>query len=122
MADKITYDRPVNARLIVRLENGEEWNATPDDLTRFGLVRRLDAYGAFDDRLRTLLDDAGLIDREATEAELNPVRYLVETAICYPELLDHPENVETWQQIVVLERALRASRMNDTILDEVPRG
>lgn len=106
------YDRPVKATLMVRLANGEEWEATPEDLAKFRLVARNDAYMGFRRALDHILTNHGLLDydsddyRELTDAELNPLRYFVETAICYPDLLDHPEH-EAWLSVANLERRLR---------------
>mgnify|MGYP001615901251 CR=1 FL=1 len=106
--DAVTYDRPVNAELCVKLSNGETWKATPEDLAKFGYVSRLDAYAAFDDHLRKLLGEAGLIQLEITEARLNPLRYLVELAINHPHLLGHREVTETNTEVVEIERSLQA--------------
>jgi hypothetical protein len=107
-----SYDRPTKATLIVRLANGEEWEATPEDLAKFRLVTRNDAYMGFRRALENVLTNHGLLDydsseyREITDAELNPLRYFVETAVCYPDLLDHTEH-EAWQSVANLERRLR---------------
>lgn len=102
-----SYDRPVKATLLVRLDNGEEWEATPEDMAGFGYVDRLNAYGAFDDHLRNLLIREGLIERRTTEARLNPLRYIAELAICYPDLLAHPDMAENNAEVVAIERALQ---------------
>lgn len=106
-----TYDRPTPATLHVKLKNGETWEATADDLEKFGYVKRLDAYITFSRHLAKVLFDAGLIEREKdlTRTQLNPLRYIAELAICHPALLDHPENAETDAQIVAIERALRTA-------------
>jgi hypothetical protein len=109
MNDKVSYDRPVEAKLYVHLDNGEQFEAGPEDLKRFRLVRDLDAYMVFETKLREVLSEAGLIERDTTEACLNPLRYLVETALCYPELLDHPEH-EGWKAIAELEQVLQGAR------------
>lgn len=107
-----TYDRPVKATLLVRLENGEEWEATPEDLEKFHLVNRLDAYMTFNRALTKALTEQGLLGgdgpRDLTDTELNPVRYLGEISITMPHLLDHPEH-EGWKMIADLERRLRAT-------------
>lgn len=100
-----TYERPVQGRLFVHLDNGESWEATPQDLTRFRLVERLDAYGQFRRALEAALARAG-IDAAATTAVLGPVRYLVEIAIMHPELLDHPDHLG-WVDVAEIERFLR---------------
>lgn len=55
MSDQITatYDRPTEATLMVRLANGEEWEATHDDLLKFGVAPRTDVYNRF----RSVLQD-----------------------------------------------------------------
>lgn len=108
-----TYERPVKAALFVRLANGEEFEATAADLARFGYVDRLDAYIRFQDRLARTLIDAGLIERDKhlTNCAINPLRYLAETAIGHPELLDHPDMRDTYDEIVAIELALRAAGM-----------
>jgi hypothetical protein len=105
----ISYDRPTGATLHVKLDNGETWEATPEDLERFGYGRRLDAYAIFDDYVSKALLDAGLIRRDITDAKINPLRYIVELAICRPELLSHPEVTKTTADIVAIERHLQAT-------------
>jgi hypothetical protein len=100
------YQRPVKATLHVHLENGEQWEVGPDDLAKFNLVDRHTAYMTFDDVLSHVLREAGLIGRDVTDARLNPLRYLVETAIAHPDLLDHPEH-EGWREVAELERTLQ---------------
>lgn len=106
----VTYAEPVEATLRVRLTNGREWDATDEDLRKFGLDSRLDCYMRFDDALRRVLADAGLLDDgdEVTDSALNVVRYLAEISINHPDLLDHPEH-EGWKDVVGAERALRAA-------------
>lgn len=109
-----SYTRPVKATLHVHLENGESWEVTKTDLEKFDLVSRHEAYAAFEAALIDILTRGGLLDgsRDIVDTELNPVRYLVETAITSPDLLDHPEHVG-WVDIVMIERALRAARRGD---------
>ena len=104
-----TYDRPVEATLQVKLADGSTWDATPEDLDRFGYVKRLDAYLAFDDHLSQVLKAAGLIRGDITEARLNPLRYIVELAICHPSLLAHREVADDNARIVEIERHLQAT-------------
>ena len=113
LAPTASYERPVKARLVVRLENGEEHDATTDDLERFGLVASLDAYMRFDEALGLVLRRAGLVTGDITDARLNPVRYLVETALRHPHLLDHPEN-HGWAGVAAIERALQLLSDLDT--------
>lgn len=114
-----TYDRPIPATLFVRLANGEEWEATPEDFTKFGLVARNDAYYTFRTTYVQALADADLCGDNADDgysdpsyAETGPLRYLVENAIMFPHLLDHPEH-EGWSAIADIERRLRANPAAD---------
>ena len=116
----VTYDRPVAAKLTVSLDNGETWEATPEDLRHFGYVSRSEVYRNFRGTLISALDGAGLLDddtrRDLTDTELNPLRYLVEVAVSYPDELprlaqrsadDAPSVLE---QIADIERRLRATK------------
>ncbi len=78
-------------------------------MRRFGYVHRNDAYMAFNDHLHTVLTDAGLVGRDLTDAWLNPVRYIAEVAINYPELLTHRDMAEVNARIVEIERHLQAT-------------
>lgn len=104
-----SYDQPVEASLQVKLANGKTWEATPEDLDRFGYVKRLDAYMTFNDHLHEALSGAGLVGRDITDAQLNPIRYIAELAICHPSLLSHREVAETDARIVEIERHLQAT-------------
>jgi hypothetical protein len=100
------FNRPIRGTLHVHLDTGETWEAKPEDLARFNLVDRHDAYMAFDDALRQILRDAELIDGDITDAQLNAVRYLVEIAITSPDLLWHSGH-EGWRSVAELERGLQ---------------
>lgn len=108
-----SYERPIKAALYVHLDNGDQFEAGPDDLAKFGYVDRLDAYMRFNERLADTLMSAGLIERhkDLVRAKLNPLRYLAETAICHPSLLDHPEMAATYAEIVTIEQALRVANV-----------
>jgi hypothetical protein len=103
------YQVEVKGSLWVHLENGDSFEAGPDDFRKFRLVEKSAAYMAFHDHLYKIFNAAGLTDREKriTDARLNPIRYLVELAINYPELLDHPDNANIWTEVVAIERFLR---------------
>ena len=104
-----SYERPIRGRLVVVLDNGEQWDATPADLEQFGAVKRLDAYLNFIRHLRNILHAAGLLDGDLTDTALNPIRYLVELAVMNPDLLTHPETAEHDADVVAIERTLRAA-------------
>lgn len=101
-----SYDRPIKARLWVHLETGESWEATDADLEQFRLIGINDAYMRFDDALTRVLTEAELIDGDLTLARLNPLRYLTETAICHPDLMDHAEH-RRWMAVADIERTLQ---------------
>lgn len=102
------YDRPIEATLHVHLANGETWEAGPDDYARFDLAKRSAAYRIFEQAMIKALRAAGLIERDKhiTDTQLNPLRYLVETAVVSPHLIDHREN-EGWSAVAHIERLLR---------------
>lgn len=111
----VTYDRPVKATLIIRLNNaaGEEWEATPEDLAKFGYINSRDTYALFRKHYANALHAAGLSGdgapdgyRDVSYAETRPLRYLIETALIMPELLDHPEH-DGWAAIADIEQRLR---------------
>jgi hypothetical protein len=93
-----TYERPHKATLYVHLDNGEVFEAKPEDLEKFNLVSRHEAYMTFDDAWSKILRRDDLVTGDITNALLNPVRYLVrylvETAIAHPNLLDYEEHGE----------------------------
>lgn len=103
-----TYQRPISAELHVHLENGETWKATDEDFEQFGLVAKLTAYSRFSRALSKTLIAAGLIerDKDLTNAELNPLRYLVENAVVMPDLLDQDYH-GGWADVAEIERRLR---------------
>ena len=68
------YERPVDARLVVRLANDEEWDATPEDLRRFGLVDSGVVAAAAIDLQQRLDIDLERHDHGATPADLDPDR------------------------------------------------
>ena len=106
-----SYERQLKAKLIVRLENGEEWEAKADDLEKFGIDFRTESYYRFDSGLEKLLTDAGLIDRDLTQARLNMVRYFAELSICHPDLVDHRDS--DWSRLVEIERVLQEHLPSD---------
>lgn len=112
MAKRPTYDVPVEARLVVKLDNGKEWEAKPEDLARFDLFNGLETYWKLSDRLRDILRDAGQLtaDQDLTEAAINPFRRFIELGLTIPEMLDHREMDETYEEIVAIEQAILRDR------------
>ena len=118
MNRNVTYDRPVKAKLMVYLDSDEDpWEATPADLAKFGLFYGHDAYMIWHDWIVDLLHKGGLLpERDLTEAMINPIRYTVELAMTYPELLQHPDQVDIRSQIRAIESLLQD---NSAFLEEV---
>lgn len=123
---EVTYDRPVGAKLMVRLDNGDEWEATAEDAAKFGYVNALAAYWRFTDALTTAFTKHGLLNdglRDLTRCEINPLRYLVECAVVYSEFGDTLTHMcsddeetgdDTIAELANIERDLRAARSEAT--------
>jgi len=108
----VTYDRPITAKLIVRLEaNGEEWEASEADIARFAEPLLRAAYYRFTDGLSTALLGNGVDlghKNDIGNTILNPIRNLAETTIYFGwEAVDHL-NVGDLAAIAGIEHALRA--------------
>ena len=71
------YDRPIEAKLVVRLANGEEWDATEKDFKKFGLIVGSKAYMRWHDWIYKRLDEAGLIKSDLTTCAINIIRYAI---------------------------------------------
>jgi hypothetical protein len=104
-----TYDRPINARLIVRLDNGDEWEADEEDLQKFGFLNGHNAYIRWERHISGLLREAGLLGNgDITDTEINAFRYITELILCYPEdFLSHADG-EINKEVVDIERNLRS--------------
>lgn len=117
----ITYSREINAKLHVHLENGETFEATPQDLTKFGYVSRSKAHSMVYDRLLSIMQDAELFDsdnyRDISDLEIAPIYSLVTTILMYPHLINHEDNKATFARIAEIERILRESEIEDGTLD-----
>lgn len=107
MPNDVAYDRPVSAELYVHLANGETFKATGDDLAKFGLVGKLDAYSAIRSRLWEAVADKVPSD-DLTAAQLNPVRYLIECALMYPtHFAEFPDEMrDLFAQVADIEQRL----------------
>ncbi len=91
MNEKITYDRPVKARLVVQLDNKEheQWDATDNDVRKFGFVdphateRRLDEWiwAAFTRHTGEAEPENGL-----RASRIGPLLYAVECALHYDRM------------------------------------
>lgn len=77
---QVAYERPVKARLVVRLATGEEWPATPADLAKFGFASASDMYW----RAQSMLKEAlGIEGRRAWDDHkiANTIRHIIECAL-----------------------------------------
>lgn len=79
MARDVTFDRPLKAKLIVRLENGDEFEPTKEDLKHFGLIDPVDAYANFNRNLRKIVG----AEDELCAGDLCTLRYFAERSILY---------------------------------------
>lgn len=118
---RASYQRDIPGRLHVHLDNGEKWVATAEDLEKFNLVDRHAAYALFEEMLTEVLTKAGLIEGDITDAQLNAVRYLAETAIVHPHLLEHREH-NAWAKVVEIERVLQDSALLDAHRQPAEKG
>lgn len=113
----VTFDRPVAAKLLVRLETGEEWEASPEDLARFGYGKRLDLYV----RAASLLAEGlGLehFDELAHHEGPNLVRYVLECAIMYNHSPWADSDGQPWPEDE--DREDYQAQLRAVILEEVP--
>lgn len=97
-----TYDRPVEASLHVHLANGETWEVTPNDLANFRLTDKFDAYSGWEKKVTHAIND------DITESPLNPLRYLLECILFYPDhFTEYPDQMQvTLDQIRDIHRFL----------------
>jgi hypothetical protein len=100
------YQRPMQATLVVQLDSGEEFPATAEDLDRFRLVSRLSAYITVKKSLERALA-TNLNGRDLTEAQLNPIRHVIEIALLHPEILEDAEMQETFDAVAGIEQILQ---------------
>lgn len=78
----ITYQRPIPAKMVVRLATGEEWEATSDDIALFAKPVLEAAYFRFHDYLQGILlaHDIDLgAKSDIVNSPLNLVMYLAQT-------------------------------------------
>lgn len=107
----VQYQRPVKAKLVVRLDNGEEFEATAADFAKFNLVSRADVYKGFRDGLTQILEVGGY-SVDPTEAAVNILRHLVEQTVRWGEpvnLKGNGDDREMAAEILMIEEALRAA-------------
>lgn len=80
---EVTYERPVPATLIVRLDNGEEFPAKSEDLAKFGFVDKNQVLADW----RAFVEDATTVDLLGENSELNPLWLVLHQALFNPASL-----------------------------------
>lgn len=98
-----TYERPVSATMIVRLANGEEFEAKAEDFAKFGYVDR-DAVLAY---WRNFVQDAVGADVLGEGAVLNPMWHALFVALNNPEQLPGASMDATRAEVKELDRIVR---------------
>lgn len=103
---KPTYDRPVEAIMIVRLDGGEEFEASEPDYAKFGYVNRETVLANW----RTFVEDA-TGDNLLTEGSvLNPLWVALHQALNNPASLTDGSLAEIQAQIIQVAGDARAFR------------
>jgi hypothetical protein len=103
MTTEATYDRPVPATMIVRLANGEEFEAKAEDFAKFGYVDKDRVMADW----RAFIEDATGADLLTLGSELNPLRVALFCALNNPAALTEDSMEETRKQISTMARAVR---------------
>lgn len=100
---EVTYERPVPAKLIVRLDNGEEFPATLEDLGKFGYVDKNTVLADW----RAFVEDAIGSDLLSADSELNPLWIVLHQALKNPGSLNDGSMDNTKADVQELDRRLR---------------
>lgn len=103
---EVTYERPVSATLIVRLENGEEFPAKAEDMAKFGYVDKNQVLADW----RAFVQDATGVDLLGNDSELNPLWIVLHQALNNPASLSDGSMDHTKADINVLHSNLRDAR------------
>lgn len=82
--ESATFDRPVKARLVVVPEYGDSWDATDEDLEKFGYADRRALMNRARALLRDIIGEARFDDRD----EVSMIRYLIEYVVLYDHDMD----------------------------------
>jgi hypothetical protein len=106
---EVTYERPVTATLVVRLDNGEEFDAKPEDAGRFGYIGKEALLADF----QRFITDA--IGKHPKESEFAQLWNVLVVAVHNPEVLGHPEPMEPIKaELAHLDSWIKASRLAQT--------
>jgi hypothetical protein len=103
MAIEPTYDRPVPATMIVRLANGEEFEAKAEDFSKFGYVDRNTVLADW----RAFVEDATGVDLLTEGSELNPLWVALHQALNNPGSLTDGSMGNTKADVQDLDRIIR---------------
>lgn len=100
---EVTYERPVAATLIVRLENGEEFEAKAEDIVKFGYVDKNTVLADW----RLFIEDAIGSDLLGANSELNPLWVVLHQVLHDPGSLSDGSMGNTKADVQELDRRLR---------------
>lgn len=106
MTTEPTYDRPVAATMIVRLANGEEFEAKADDFNKFGYVDKNTVLADW----RAFVEDAAGSDVLSADSVLNPLWLVLHQALHNPRSLSDGSMDNTKVDVQDMDRSLREAR------------
>ena len=101
-----TYERPVSATMIVRLANGEEFEATDEDFAKFGYVQKDKVITDW----RSFIEDATGKPLLNADSDLSPFWVALFQAVHKPESLTDGSQDDTRGDISRIAAELRAYR------------
>jgi hypothetical protein len=81
MRTNVSYPQQVEAKLVVRLANGTEWEATDEDVEAFGFAERFTAMNRFNQWLNDCLQDTSYEGADLTDTPMNVFRYAAECVL-----------------------------------------
>lgn len=103
MTTEPTYGRPVPATMIVRLANGEESEARPEDFAKFGYADRNTVPSYW----RAFVEDAVGSDLLSADSVLNPLWLVLHQALINPASLSDGSMRNAEAGIHDLDRIIR---------------
>lgn len=103
MTTEPTYNRPVAATMIVRLANGEEFEAKPEDFAKFGYTDKNTVLADW----RAFVEDATGSDLLSEDSVLNPLWLVLHQALNNPGSLSDGSMDNTKADIQDLDRIVR---------------
>ena len=106
MTTQPTYERPVPATMIVRLADGEEFEATAEDFAKFGYVDKNTVLADF----RAFVEDAIASDLLGGSSVLNPFWLVLHQALNNLGSLTDGSMGNTKADVQEIDRSLREYR------------